>query len=102
MKVKVGNTIFDGEIEPVMVILSDQDKQNITNMAEAATRYSCFPENTDKETYLDWMINDDYWHDGPYAEIAEIRVLEGKVKALQVLVKVLRSGAVIPDADAPA
>lgn len=29
MKVKVGNKIYDGEIEPVMVILTEQDKLNI-------------------------------------------------------------------------
>ena len=29
MKIKIGNKIYDGEKEPVMVILTDQDKKNI-------------------------------------------------------------------------
>lgn len=45
MKVKVGNKIFDGNKEPVMVILSDEDKQNIANMAPKANKYLCYPEN---------------------------------------------------------
>ncbi|KKN06844.1 hypothetical protein LCGC14_1073030, partial [marine sediment metagenome] len=29
MKIKVGNKVYDGEKEAVMVILEDQDKENI-------------------------------------------------------------------------
>lgn len=46
MKVKVGNRIYDGEIEPVMVILSTADKANIAAMADDATRYCSYPTKT--------------------------------------------------------
>ncbi len=82
MKVKVGNTIFDGEFEPVMVILSDLDKQNIANMAEDATRYARFPDEYDKDSAAWWIQDDTYWRDAPYKELAEVRVLESKIKLL--------------------
>jgi len=43
MKVKVGGKIYDGEEEPVMVILSDMDKENIASMAPDATKYCAYP-----------------------------------------------------------
>lgn len=44
MKVKVGNKIYDGEYEPVMAILTDQDKENIKNMLPECTKYCMYPE----------------------------------------------------------
>ena len=44
MKVKIGETIYDSETEPVMVILSDFDKNNISHMATDATKYASFPD----------------------------------------------------------
>ncbi len=55
MKVKVGNTIFDGEVEPVMVIMTDKDKENIANMAEGATKYASAPDDFDKDDFEAWM-----------------------------------------------
>lgn len=53
MKVKVGNRIYNGDSEPVMVILTDQDKKNIKNMKPESTKYCIFPVTDD------W-IKDDY------------------------------------------
>jgi len=55
MKVKVGNKIIDGENEPIMIILTDQDKANIKNMAPCATKYCMFPDGTDIEFIQAWM-----------------------------------------------
>lgn len=44
MKLKVGSKIYDGEKEPVMVILTEQDKINIRNMIPEATKYCMYPE----------------------------------------------------------
>lgn len=44
MKVKIGDKIYDSEKEPIMVILSDDDKKNITNMLPHCTKYCSFPE----------------------------------------------------------
>lgn len=58
MKVKVGNTIYDGEVEPVMVILTEQDKKNIANMAPTATRYCVYPDKCKAERIERWMGED--------------------------------------------
>ena len=47
MRVKVGDKWYDGKEEPVMVELTDSDKENIANMAEDATKYCNYP---------DWMV----------------------------------------------
>ena len=60
MKVKVGNKIYDGEQEPVMVILSEGDKKNIANMHPDATKYCIYPAEEkwlkdDYKAIKDWM-----------------------------------------------
>ena len=42
MKVKIGNTIIDSEDEPIMLILSAQDKVNINAMLTDASKYCSF------------------------------------------------------------
>lgn len=54
MKVKVGNKIYDGEKEPVMVILNEYDKANITHMGKQ-TKYCSFPEEISEQEILDFM-----------------------------------------------
>lgn len=58
MKIKVGNTIYDSEEQPVMVILTDQDKININNMLPTATRYCVYPAT-------------DFWMENNYKRIKE-------------------------------
>jgi len=55
MKVKVRNTVYNSEVEPVMVILTDKDKAEIENMM--GDRYCGFPEwlIDDHEKMLKWM-----------------------------------------------
>ena len=60
MKVKVGDKIHDSENEPVMVILSEQDKENIANMNPKANKYCVYPdgkewEKNDYKKIKDWM-----------------------------------------------
>ena len=58
MKVKIGNVIYDSTEEPIMLILSQEDKSNIANMAPDATKYCSFPDNEVKLTKEDiqtWM-----------------------------------------------
>jgi len=56
MKVKVGNKVYDGEKEFVMVILDDIDKKNIEEMPEDLTKYCQFPNELSDEE-LDELIN---------------------------------------------
>ena len=59
MQVKVGDTVYDDKDEPVMVILSDQDKENIKNMLTECTKYASFPDNEMPEDEMRaWMKTD--------------------------------------------
>lgn len=56
MKVKIGDIVYDGEKEPVMVILTDQDKKNIKNMFPECTKYCSYPEEGySEEEITKWM-----------------------------------------------
>lgn len=57
MKVKVGNKIFDGNKERVMVILTDQDKKNIRDMHPDCTKYCVYPESKENtpKNIIQWM-----------------------------------------------
>lgn len=56
MKVKIGDRIYDPEDEPILVILSDTDKANIANMDKTCTMYCSFPEGSDPDDILKWML----------------------------------------------
>jgi hypothetical protein len=45
MKVKIGNKIIDSECEPIMIILSDEDKENIKNMDKDCNKYCCYSDD---------------------------------------------------------
>lgn len=52
MKVKVGDRVYDGEHEPVMVILSEGEREQIANMLPEATKYCVYPDA------VEWTAND--------------------------------------------
>ena len=55
MKVKVGDTLYDSDNTPIVLILDPDDKINIANMIPQATKYGTFPESYSEEmitTYL--------------------------------------------------
>lgn len=53
MKVKIGNKIYDSNVEPIMLILDKYDKKNIANMDEDASKFCTHP---DDEEYTDARI----------------------------------------------
>jgi len=60
MKVKVGNKVYDPDNEPVMIILTDQDKKFIADMAPDSYKYCAYPATAewrldDHEKIKDWM-----------------------------------------------
>jgi len=55
MKVKVGNKIYDGNEQPVMIILEGKDKENIKNMLPECTKYCMYPDTFTKEEISKWM-----------------------------------------------
>ncbi len=50
MKVKVGDKVYTSGDQPIMVILTEQDKRNIASMLPDATRYAEFSSE------LDWTV----------------------------------------------
>ncbi len=55
MKVKIGNITYSSNDLPIMVVLSDADKHNITNMDDDCTQYCSYPESHDSEQIKQWM-----------------------------------------------
>ena len=58
MKVKVENKIYDGDKEPVMVILTERDRQLIADMSPDSSKYCQYPDEPK-------------WVDNNYAGIKE-------------------------------
>lgn len=55
MKVKVGDTLYDGEDQPILIILNDDDKENIASMPEDAHIYCEYPNTMTQEEVREWM-----------------------------------------------
>ncbi len=55
MKVKIGDQIHDAEKEPILLILTEKDKQNISRMSVQATRFCAFPEGMDAKAIHDFI-----------------------------------------------
>jgi hypothetical protein len=55
MKVKVGNKIYDGSNEPIMIIVSAGDRENIANMLPDCTKYCQYPNDIDQDIIEKWM-----------------------------------------------
>jgi len=55
MKVKIGNKIYDSEKEPVMLILSDEDKKLISNMRAIDKKYCSYPFELGQELAKKFM-----------------------------------------------
>jgi hypothetical protein len=74
MKVKVGNRIYDSENEPVMVILSKSDRENIANMLPEETKYCSYPPidvwtKDDYQAMKEWMNEVDHSMTNPCSEV---------------------------------
>lgn len=59
MKVKVGDTIYDSADTRIMVILTDDDKNNIRNMHPSCTKYAAFPDTCLESGVCRWMEDDE-------------------------------------------
>lgn len=55
MKVKIGNTVYDSKEEPILIILSDIDKANISNMLPTAKKYLSYPDDLTIEEAQEFM-----------------------------------------------
>ena len=55
MKVKIKNKIYDSDKEPIMVILSDEDKKNISAMHKECDKYCSAPDKWSGDGIFKWM-----------------------------------------------
>lgn len=55
MKVKIGNEIFDSNEQPIMLILSDVEKQHIADMLPEAHHYCSAPTELSEEDVREFM-----------------------------------------------
>ena len=55
MMVKIRDKYYDPNKEPIMIILTEQDKNNISNMSPDATKYCCFPHDMEEEDVFEFM-----------------------------------------------
>lgn len=45
MKVVIGDKLYNPDVEPILFILNESDKENIKNMHEKSFKYLCAPEH---------------------------------------------------------
>ncbi len=57
MKIKVRGQIYDASETPIMVILTDKDKENIANMLPECTKYAQFADGTSVEDMANFMAD---------------------------------------------
>ena len=55
MKVKIGELFYDANEVPIMVILTEKDKENIKNMHPEANRYCSYPKGLNRKWIAKWM-----------------------------------------------
>lgn len=55
MIIKCGDQIFDPNIVPCMIVLSEVDKDNIARMLPEATRYAAYPDRMTEGEVESWM-----------------------------------------------
>lgn len=58
MKVKIGDKVFDSNIEPIMLILSDDDKKNINAMHLDKHNFISYPSEMKLEDIRNWINKD--------------------------------------------
>ena len=59
MKVKIGDTIYDSDTQPIMIILDENEKQLISQMDTKHSKFCVYPENYSEEEIKKFMeIND--------------------------------------------
>ena len=71
MQVKVGNTVYDGLNEPVMVILTDRDKTAILDLDIEDERYCHYPAGMKLKDINEWMNQDGEGVSNPWKSMCD-------------------------------
>lgn len=59
MRVKIGSKIYDSHDEPIMIILEEYNKEDISNMADEARKYCEFPDEYNEDEIKEFMRIDE-------------------------------------------
>jgi hypothetical protein len=57
MRVKIGDKVYSAFDEPIMLFLTEEDKENIKNMPSDCDKYCMYPEEFEKGIE-EWMENE--------------------------------------------
>ena len=60
MRVKIGDRYYDSEKEPIMVVLSDNEKRIVTEMPMLFRRLCCFPDEGFSQDYIEKWMDEGY------------------------------------------
>lgn len=55
MRVKVNGHVFDSTEEPIVIVLSKEDKRNIANMLPQCHKYCSYPDGHDEQEIKKFM-----------------------------------------------
>lgn len=55
MQIKLRGRLYDATTEPIMILLTPQDKENIARMPDECDRYAQFPDDKPFNEILAWM-----------------------------------------------
>lgn len=55
MQIKIGSKLYDSREIPILLILSDEEKEEIAGMETEAHKYCVYPEGSDADTIMKWM-----------------------------------------------
>ena len=55
MKVKIGNVIHSSDDGPIMVVLTDQDKENIAKMLPECSKYCEYSDDCNADEIEKWI-----------------------------------------------
>ena len=55
MIVKIGNTYYKSTVEPILLILSESEKEHITNMSNDNKKYCSFPDESNIDRIKEFM-----------------------------------------------
>jgi len=56
MKVKIGDTVYDSSIEPILLILTPKERLDIISMPSNVDKYVSSPEGTDPRMITQWIM----------------------------------------------
>lgn len=59
MKVKIGDVVYDSKVQPIIIILEDYNKEDISNMEDGDYVYCEFPDSFDEQEIKELMENVD-------------------------------------------